>query len=255
MLIHPILDKLRTMRLTGMVKAFEEQLQMDDVQSMSFEDRLGLLVEREETERANRRLKTRLRTAKLRQMACVENIDFRHPRNIDKRAVLALASCQWIIEHHNLLITGPTGVGKTFLACALAHKACLEGFTVRYLHMPKLLRELAVARVDGRYANLLNGIARTELIVLDDWGMASMADTERRDLYEILEDRTGLRSTIVTSQIPIDKWHQVIGDPTIADAILDRLTSDAYRFDLQGESMRRKKLQLSGQSDQGEELC
>ena len=252
MLIHPILDKLRAMRLTGMERALEEQLQMDDVQSMSFEDRLGLLVDREETERASRRLKNRLRTAKLRQAACVENIDFRHARNIDRQTVLDLASCRWITKHHNLLITGPTGVGKTFLACALGHKACLEGHTVRYLHMPKLLRELSIARADGRYAKLLAGLARTDLIILDDWGMATMADTERRDLYEILEDRDGLRSTAVTSQLPIDTWHRVIGDPSLADAILDRLTSTAYRIDLQGESMRRKRLQLAGQNSRSE---
>jgi DNA replication protein DnaC len=249
MLTHPTLEKLGTLRLSGMAKAYAEQLQMPDVHSMSFDDRLGLLIEREETERASRRLKNRLRLAKLRQAACVENIDFRHPRGLDKAMLLELASCRWIVNHHNLLITGPTGVGKTFIACALAHKACLQGYTVRYLHLPKLLRELTIAKADGRYPKLLTSLARTDLIVLDDWGLTTLTDADRRDLYEILEDRNGLRSTAVTSQLPVDKWHRAIGDPTIADAILDRLVCDAYRIALTGDSMRRHRLHLAGQQD------
>ncbi len=245
MLTHPILDKLRSMRLAGMAKALEEQLEMPEIRSMSFEERVGLMVDREETERASRRLKNRLRTAKLRQSACFEDIDFHHPRGLDRAMLLDLASCRWIREHLNLLITGATGVGKSYLACALAHKACLEGFTVRYFHMPKLHRELAVARGDGRYGKLLVAIARLDVLVLDDFGMSPLDATERRDLYEIMEDRHGLRSTIATSQLPAEKWHRAVGDPTIADAILDRLVSSAYRLDLEGESIRRKRFEMT----------
>ncbi len=244
MLIHPILEKLHALRLTGMARALEEQLRMPEVESLPFEDRLGLLVEREETERASRRLKTRLHAARLRQSACFESLDLRHPRNLDRGLMLEFASCRWVAEHHNLLITGKTGLGKTYLACALAHKACLEGASAQYLHLPKLLRELATARGDGRYGKLLATLARIDVLVLDDWGLVPLGDSERRDLYEILEDRHGLRSTIVTSQLPVAKWHRAIGDPTLADAILDRLTSNAYRVELDGESMRPR---LKGQ--------
>ncbi len=241
MLIHPILEKLHALRLTGMARAMEEQLKMPGAAGLTFEDRLGLLVEREETERASRRLKTRLHTAKLRQSACFESLDLRYPRNLDRGLMLELASCRWIAEHHNLLITGKTGVGKTYVACALAHKACLEGASAQYLHLPKLFRELAAARGDGRHGKLLAAYARIDLLVLDDWGLVPFGDTERRDVYEILEDRHGLRSTIVTSQLPVAKWHRTIGDPTLADSILDRLTSNAYRIELDGESMRPKR--------------
>jgi DNA replication protein DnaC len=241
MLIHPILEKLHTLRLTGMARAMEEQLKMPEVVSLPFEDRLGLLVEREETERASRRLRSRLRTAKLRQIACFESLDLRYPRNLDRGLILELASCRWVTQHHNLLITGKTGLGKTYIACALAHKACLEGASAQYLHLPKLFRELATARGDGRYGKLLATYARIDVLVLDDWGLVPFGDAERRDLYEVLEDRHGLRSTIVTSQLPVEKWHRAIGDPTLADSILDRLTSNAYRIELDGESMRPKR--------------
>ena len=240
MLTHPTVEALHHLRLIGMAQALEEQMRMPDAASLTFEDRLGLLVEREATERASRRLTTRLRTAHLRQSACVESVDLRHPRGLDRALLLELASCRFITAHHNLLITGPTGVGKTFIACALAHKACLESHSAQYLHLPKLFRELAAAKGDGRYGPMLGRLARIELLVLDDWGLHPLAEGERRDLYEILEDRHGLRSTIVTSQLPVDAWHHAIGDPTLADAILDRLTSNAYRIELAGESMRRK---------------
>lgn len=243
MLTHPTLESLHAMRLTGMARAFEEQLEMADIESLSFEERLGLLVDREATDRADRRLKTRLRQAKLRLPATIEDLDLRHPRGLDKRQVLSLAGCEWIREHHNLLLTGPTGVGKTYLACALAQKACREGFTVRYLRMPQLFRDLKVAHVDGRYGKLLARYARTDLLALDDWGLSVLTERERRDIYEILEDRTGRRSTLVASQLPVGKWHEVIGDPTLADAVLDRLVSSAYKITLKGESMRRRQPQ------------
>ncbi|MCP4204493.1 MAG: ATP-binding protein [bacterium] len=242
MLIHPTLDQLRALRLVGMAKAMEEQLQMSDIEDLRFEDRLGLLIDREATERSSRRLKTRLRKAKLRQgYACVEDVDYRIRRKLDKSLFLALASCDWIARHRNVLLTGSTGVGKTFLACALAQKACREGYTVQYLRVPRLFEELRLAHADGRYPKLMAGLAKTDLIVLDDWGLAPLADADRLELLEILEDRHEVRSTMVTSQLPVNAWHEAIDHPTLADAILDRLVHNAYELALEGESVRRKK--------------
>jgi len=214
---------------------------MAEVDSLSFEERLALLVDREATERTSRRLKTRLGKARLRHNAAVEDIDFRHPRGLDKAQALSLASCDWIRRHYNLLITGPTGVGKTFLACAFGHKACQEGFTVLYVRLPRLFQELSLARGDGRYGKLLRSYARTDLLLLDDWGLFPFGDDERRDLLEILEERHERRSTVVTSQFPVKQWHDVLGDPTLADAILDRLVHNAYRIALKGDSLRRRQ--------------
>ncbi len=242
MLIHPTLNQLRTLRLDGMAKALEEQLQMSDIEDLPFEDRLALLIDREATDRASRRLRTRLRKAKLRQgNASVEDIDYRTRRGLDKGLFLALSSCDWIAQHRNVLLTGPTGVGKTFLACALAQKACREGYTVQYLRVPRLFEELRLAHADGRHPKLLANFAKTDLVVLDDWGLAPLADADRHELLEILEDRHEVRSTMVTSQLPVDAWYEAIDHPTLADAILDRLVHNAYRLALKGESMRRKK--------------
>lgn len=240
MLRHPTLAKLTELKLTGMAKGFEEQLQTSaPYAEMSFEERLGLLVDREELERTNRRLEYRLRRAKLRQAASVEDLDFRHPRGLDKRLMRSLLGCGWIAEHRNLLLTGPTGTGKTYIACALAHKACREGYTALYARCSTLLRELELARADGTYGKLLTRMAKTDLLLLDDWGLVPIAEPQRRDLYEILEDRSGLRSTIVTSQYPVESWHELLGEPTLADAILDRLIHGAYRIALSGDSMRK----------------
>lgn len=241
MLRHATLDQLAELKLHGMAKAFAEQLEMADVAELSFEERLGLLVDRELTERSSRQLTARLRKARLREPAAIEDVNWRAKRGLDKGQVLRLASCQWIAEHLNVLITGKTGVGKTFLACALGHKACREGYSVAYLRLPRLFRSLAVARGDGSYEKHLRSLARTDLLILDDWGLALIGPTERRDLLEILEDRYGNRSTLVTSQLPVDTWHEVIGDPTLADAILDRLVHSAYRLALDGESMRANR--------------
>ena len=240
MLNHPTLEKLAALKLSGMLKALEEQMQMSEAAALSFEERLGLLVDREWTERENRRLAGRLLKARLRQAAALEDVDWRTPRGLDKSVVLALGSCQWISQHQNCLITGPTGVGKSWLACALGHKACREGYSVLYLRLTRLWRELAVSRGDGRYLKLLAGLARMDLIILDDLGTEALGEAERHDLLEILEDRYERRSTLVTSQLPVGHWHETIGDPTMADAILDRLVHNAHKLVLKGESMRKK---------------
>lgn len=240
MLIHPIMEKLQSMKFHGMRKAFEEQLQMADIEKLSFEERFGLLVDREKTEREDRRLKTRLRKAKLRHQASMEDIDFSHPRGIDKQLILSLLSCEWLKSHHNVFIIGPTGIGKSYLACALAQKACREGYSALYLRLPKLFSELSLAKGDGRYGKLLSGFARTNLLVLDDWGLSKLNKEQQRDFLEIIEDRDEIHSTVITSQVPVSHWHEVIDDPTLADAILDRLVHNAYKINLKGESMRKK---------------
>jgi DNA replication protein DnaC len=248
MLNHPTLDKLHELRFTGMAKALTEQMALPDIEDLSFEERLGLLVDREATEREDRRLQTRLRQAKLKQNACIEDIDFKQSRGLDKSLMLDLAQCQWIKKHLNLLITGPTGVGKTWIACALAQKACREGFTSLYLRLPRLLQELPIAKGDGTYTRLMNRLAKVDVLILDDWGLSKLIAEQRRDLLEILEDRHDTRSTIVTSQLPLDQWHHIIGDPTLADAILDRLVHNAYKINLKGESMRKNKSKLTAQT-------
>jgi len=251
MLNHPTLDKLEALRFSGMVKALTEQMALPDIEELSFEERLGLLADREMTEREDRRLKTRLRQAKLKQSACVEDIDYRQPRGLDKSLMLDLSGCQWIKRHLNIMITGPTGVGKTWIACALAQKACREGYRALYLRLPKLLQELPIAKGDGTYIRLLKRLAKIDVLILDDWGLSKLMAEQRRDLLEILEDRYDSRSTIVTSQLPVEKWHDVIGDPTLADAILDRLVHKAYKINLRGESMRKRKTLLTAPTGSG----
>jgi DNA replication protein DnaC len=246
MLKHPTLDKLQHLKFTGMVAALADQMAMPDIGELGFEERLGLLVDREITERDNRRLTNRLRKARLRHQALLEDIDYQTPRGLDKSLIQSLASCQWVKEHLNVLITGPTGVGKTWLACAFAHKACREGYTAQYIRLTRILRELMIAKGDGRYPKLLANLAKVDVLILDDWGLLKLSAENRRDLLEVLEDRHGTRATIATSQLPIDEWHGVIGDPTIADAILDRLVHSAYKINLRGESMRKRKAKLTG---------
>lgn len=234
-----------------MARALQEQAGQPDLAALAFEERLGLLVDRELTERDSRRLQTRLKQARLRQNACLEEVDYRTPRGLDRHLLHHLASGQWLREHRNGLIVGPTGVGKTWLACALANAACRLGFTATYHRLPRLLDDLTLAHADGRYPRLLAALARTDLLVLDDWGLAPLTAEHCRDLLEILDDRYQTRSTVVTSQLPVDRWHAYLGDPTLADAILDRLIHHSYRFHLQGESLRRATSTLTnpGSSD------
>lgn len=245
MLTHPTIDKLETLRLTGMAKALKEQWQMPDINELVFEERLGLLVDRESDLRESRRMQTRLRKAKLRQNVCLEDIDFRQPRGLDKALVAKLTDCQWIKNHQNLLITGPTGVGKSYLACAFAQKACREGYSAVYVRITRLFADLGLARGDGRYIKMLAGLAKTDLLILDDYGLAKFSLDQRHDLLEILEDRNGTRSTLVTSQLPVEHWHEQIGDPTMADAILDRLVHNAHKIQMKGASMRKKNANLT----------
>ena len=240
MLTHPMLDQLNQLNLQGMAQAFTE-LQASGEATLSHADWLGLLIDRELTYRRDKRLAARLRYARLRQHAVVEDVDYRAPRGLDRALFRKLAEGEWIDSHDNLILCGPAGVGKSWLACALGHKACRDNRSVLYQRVPKLFVDLALARGDGRYPRLLKSLASVSLLILDDWGLEPLDDDARHDLYEILEERYGRRSTILTSQIPVDQWHAFIGHPTYADAILDRLVHNAHRIDLTGESLRRRR--------------
>jgi DNA replication protein DnaC len=248
-LINATIDKLQALSLGGMARAFEEQLESPAYQELTFEERLGLLVDREATDRENRRLERRLKAAKLRSDASVEDLDLRAPRGLDRATVLSLAESHWVTAHRNVLVTGPTGVGKTFLACALAQAAIRRGHTALYLRLPRLLDELVLARADGRLPRLMAAWARVEVLVLDDLGLQPVPPARAADLLEVIEDRAGLRSTIVTSQLPMGHWHEALGEPTVADAILDRLVHGAYRLELSGASMRRADEPATGTDD------
>jgi DNA replication protein DnaC len=246
MLHEPTMHKLYAMKLNGMAEAYEEQLQQSQMGGLSFEDRFTLLVERQWVWKENRALNTRLKYAGLKLQACVEDIDYRHPRGLSRSVIDHLATCEWVKYHQNCIITGPTGTGKTYIGCALAYQACREGYRTIYFYVPKLFRELAMAHVDGRITKLLKKIAKAAVLVIDDWGLATLKHHQYRDFLEILDDRHGSGSTLITSQFPTSSWHDMIGDPTVADAILDRLVHNAHKIELQGESMRNKKGKAKG---------
>ena len=239
MLTHPILDQLTQLGLSGMVQGFAEIEASGEGATLTHADWLGLLVDREVTHRRDKRLAARLRYARLRHNAVVEDVDYRVPRGLDRALFRRLADGTWIDAHDNLILCGPSGVGKSWLACALGHKACRDNRSVLYHRVPKLFADLALARGDGRHARIMRSLNGAQLLILDDWGLDPLDGGARRDLYEILEERYGRRSTILTSQVPVDKWHEIIGNPTYADAILDRLVHNAHRINLDGESLRR----------------
>lgn len=241
MLTHPLFEQLRTLRCQGMIEALQEQLGAPDINQVPFDERLALLVERECILRDNRRMINRLRQAKLKEEACLEDIDYQSPRGLSKAIVARLTLCQWITNKQNLLITGPTGTGKTWLGCAFANQACRQGYSARYIRLPRLFYTLEIAKGDGSYTKLIDTLAKTQLLILDDWGVAPMIDTHRRDLLEIMDDRYNRSSTLITSQLPVNLWHESIGDTTLADAILDRLVHNAHRLEMKGESLRKKQ--------------
>src|SRR5215469_14936100 len=241
MLNHPTLDQLHALGLSGMAKAFAEVAASGEAEAMSHAEWLGLLLDREATARYDKKLTRRLRYARLRHQACVEDVDYRSSRGLDRALFIKLANGGWIDAHDNLVITGPTGVGKSFLASALGHKACRDNHSVLYQRVPKLFGDLALARGDGRYGRLFRAPGGVNVLILDDWGLEPLTPQARHDLLEILEERYGRRSTIITSQLPVDTWHRVIADPTYADAILDRLVHNAHRLNLSGDSLRRTR--------------
>lgn len=233
------IEKLYGLRLNTMAVAFKEQLEEPSMAGLAFEERMAIMVDREWTFRENRRLQKLLKEAKLKQQATIEDIDYRYPRELDKSIILSLTSCQWVRSHQNVLLTGPTGIGKSFIAEALANKACREGFTSLRIKSTKLFHELAIARGDGSYIKYVNKLAKTDLLFIDDWGLPPLAEVDRIDMLDIIEDRYLNRSTIITSQYPVVAWYNLIGEPTVADAILDRILHNAHKIALKGESMRK----------------
>lgn len=246
MLSQPMIDKLLAMRLNGMAEGLQTQQQDPAVRELSFLERLGLLVDQQWNWRQNQALARRLKTARLRGNACIEDIDYRAARGLDKSVVRALTQeSAWVRNHENIFVLGPTGVGKSFLASALAQKACRDGYTALNTRAAALFRDLALARADGSLRSLLARLARIDVLLIDDWAMAPLNESERRDFWEICEDRYQSRSTILTSQLPLTKWHEQIGDPTVADGILDRLVHNAHRLELRGDSMRKRRSQAA----------
>lgn len=251
MLTQQTLDKLHDMKLTAMAEAFSQQLAQPDLGELAFEDRFAMLVDRQWTFKEDSRMNRLLRTAKLKDSACIENIDFKTPRALDKSLFLRLTDADWIKKAQNLIILGPTGVGKTYLACAIANSACRNGYPAMYKRAPRLYQEIAIARADGSYPKLMNKLSKIKVLIIDDFCIAPMSDPERRDLLEVLEDRQSISSTIIATQVPVKNWIEYIGDPTLADAILDRLVHNAHKINLKGESMRKIRSPLTKSNKSG----
>ncbi len=249
MLMTPTMEKLQKMRLNGMLKGLQEQQESSNIQQLSFEERLSLLVDLEATERENRQLNTRLKQAMFRHNGSIQDIDYSLPRKMDQSLMQSLYSCQWIKESLNVMITGPTGVGKSFIACALGHQACMKGYRVKYLKLSRFLPQLAMARADGSYLKVIQQLTKVDLMILDDWGLSIFNSQERHDLLEIFDDRHNRASTLITSQVPKSEWFEVIGDPTLADAILDRILYNAYSIELKGGSVRKKLSKLNNSNN------
>ena len=245
MLTEQTIEKLYLMRLTGMADALKEQLQSTEISSLSFEERIGLLVDHQWNFKENKTLGNRIKKAFLKQQACIEDIDYRTHRGLTKSVIAQLSLSNWIDQHLNCIITGPTGVGKTYLACAIGHKACRNGFNVLYYYLPKLFREMEIASTEGKLSSFLHKLSKTNLLIIDDWGMQNLTNEQYRDFLEILDDRHQLSSTLITSQFPVKHWHDNIGNPTVADAILDRLIHNCHKIELDGPSMRKLKAKNS----------
>ena len=241
MMTQQTMEKLRAMRLRGMAEAYQQQMENPDAVALTFDERLALLVDQHATWRENKAMARRLKTSQLDSAPCAEDVNYRHARQLDAAQFRALLNSQWVAQHHSVLLTGPTGIGKSWLAQALAHKACRDGYGVLYRPAGKLFRELGQAQADGSLARLLPALTKVDVLVVDDFAMNPLAEPERRLFLEICDDRYRRRSTVLTSQLPVDKWHQQIGDPTIADSILDRLVHNAYRFELSGDSLRKPR--------------
>lgn len=241
MLLHPTLNLLNELGLTGMAKSFQNLDAQPEARSLGHAEWLGLLLDQEVSVRRQKRFESRAKTARLRHDASLEDVDYQAPRSLDRSLFLKLGSCDWIRSKRNLLITGPCGVGKSYLACALGQKACREDLPVAYHRASQLFDMLALGRSDGRYAKMLRALSRTSLLILDDWGPEALSADRRRDLLEIVEDRYDRGSILITSQVPVDRWYEIIGNPTLADAILDRVVHNAYRIDLTGESLRKRR--------------
>jgi DNA replication protein DnaC len=232
-------DKLYSLKLHGLAAALEEQLKNPEMDALGFEERLALLVDAQYLWRENRAYATRLRQARLKTAASIEDINYRHSRKLDRSLVQSLAGCDWIRQRHNLTIIGPSGIGKTYLCCALLEKACREGFRAYYAQASKFFRQLGLAWADGSFDRLLAKLARTDVLAIDDWGLVPLTDLERRHFLEVLDDRSESRSTILTSQFPVENWHELIGNPTLADAIVERILANSHRIEMQGETLRK----------------
>jgi DNA replication protein DnaC len=250
MLLHPTVDKLKSLKLKGMSQALEAQANNLEYGSLSFEERLGFLVDAEMIERENRKLERLIRQAKIRKNACLQSIQYLPQRKLDKSLILSLESCQWMTQHKNVVVVGATGTGKTFIAQSLAHNACMKGYSSHCIRLPKFFNELALAKADGSYLKLMKGFIACEMLILDDFALFPLNEEQRRELVEIVEERYEKKSTIITSQLPINLWHDAIGNSTIADAILDRLLHNAYHIVLEGPSMRNKpNISQAGEND------